>query len=90
MESISNQYKTQELCKKAVERTLYVLYIVPDGYKTKKMCEIAALEIPETLKYCPGMYKTQKMCNRAVEKIHESCLMSLAGIRPKKYIKKLL
>ena len=85
MESVSNQYKTQELCKKAVERSLYILNIVPDGYKTKTVCEIAVLEEPETLKYCPDMYKTQKMPNRAVEKILKCCLISLTDIRPKKY-----
>ena len=76
--------------KKTIERTLYILNIVPDGYKTKSMCEIAVLQEPETLKYCPDMYKTQKMCDRAVEKIHKCCLISLTGTRPKKYIKKLL
>ena len=57
MQSVSDQYNSQELCKKAVERTLYILKIVPDGYKTKKVCEIAVLEEPETQEHCPDKPK---------------------------------
>ena len=63
---IPNHLKTQEMCKKAVEKNLWALEDVPDHFKTKKMCEKAVkdddCDDDELIDWCNGHQKpkTQK------------------------------
>ena len=58
---VPDKYKTQELCKTAVEKDSYcMLKFVPDHLKTQEMWD--------NLEFAPDKYKTQEMCEKAVEK----------------------
>ena len=82
MNDLPDQYKTLEMCEKAVEKDLYQLYYVPDdavcrdlyyflfipdGFKTQEMCEKAVEDNPWGLEYVPEHLKTKQLCKKAVE-----------------------
>jgi hypothetical protein len=62
------EYKTAELCLKAVKRYGgYALAYVPEEYKTQALCLEAMKEDGWALQYVPDEYKTQEMCLEAVK-----------------------
>ena len=64
---ISDHFKTQEMCKKAVEKDPCSLMNVPDHFRTQDMCSIEVVEkYPFLLAGVPDQYKAQEMCNKAV------------------------
>ena len=63
---IPDHLKTQELCKRVVEKYPYRLGIVPDHLKIREMCEGAVEKYPYSLKYIPNRFKTQEICDKAV------------------------
>ena len=64
---VPDHLKTQEMCKRAVEKDPYTLKFVPDHFKTQEMCKKVAEEYPWWLKDVPDHLKTREMCERAVE-----------------------
>ena len=59
--------RTQEMCKKAVEKCPWLLGCVHDNLKTQEMCEKAVEKYPWLLGYAHDNLKTQEMCEKAVE-----------------------
>ena len=64
--SLSDCYKNQEICNKAVYNCPHALEFVPECYKPQKMCDKAVDTHPSTIKYVSECYKTQEMCDKAV------------------------
>ena len=67
LESVPNQYKTQEMCGKAADNYAHVLKFVLDSYKTRPICIETFKNYPSTLLFVPESYKTQKMCDKAAD-----------------------
>ena len=60
---VHNQFKTQEMWNKAVQRLSWMLERVPDQYKTQEMCNEVLQRNPWMLKYVPDKFVTKKMYN---------------------------
>ena len=56
--SVSDSYKNQEMCNKAVDNYPHSLEFVPECYKTQKMCDKAVDKHPTTIKYVPDSYNS--------------------------------
>ena len=56
--SVSDSYKNQEMCNKAVDNYPHSLEFVPECYKTQKMCDKAVEKHPTTIKYVPDSYNS--------------------------------
>ena len=67
LESVTNQYKTQEMFGKATDNYAPVLKFVLDHYKTRPICIETFKNYPSTIPFVPKCYKTQKMCDKAVD-----------------------
>ena len=65
---ITDCFKTQGMCIKAVEEGPSNLGYVPDCLKTQEMCNEVVRIKPVLLVYVPDRLKTQEMCSEAVEK----------------------
>ena len=52
IEYIPDQFKTQEICDKALDKCLFVFYSVPNQYKTQEMGDKIVSDNPFKLKYC--------------------------------------
>ena len=79
---VPDQFKTQEMCEKAVRRHSgreefktpcglllpmpSILFFIPDHLKTQEMCEKAVEKNPWELDYVPDHFKTQEMCNEVM------------------------
>ena len=66
LESVPNQYKTQQMWNKAVNNYAHALKPVPDWYKTQEMCIKAVDNNPSTVKYVLDQFKTPEMCIRLI------------------------
>ena len=68
----SDQYKTQEMCDKAIFLTaIFILAMFLTATKIKKMYNKVVDNYAHTLEFIPYWYKTQKMCNKAVSTSEE-------------------
>ena len=56
MTFVSDQYKTQEKCKRAVEKDPYALEFVPMHLLTQDMCNKVVKKCPWSLIYVPDCY----------------------------------
>ena len=63
---VSDRYKTQQVCDKAILENGGTLKSVPDCYKNQEMCNKAVDDYPHALEFGLECYKTQKMCDKAV------------------------
>ena len=61
------EFKTEEMCVKAVDANPYYLECVPDRYITQKMCDRAVDVNPWCFRCVPDRYITQEMCVKAVD-----------------------
>ena len=68
LEFIPREFKTRELCEKAVQDYGIMLEFVPEELKTKELCELALKSRGRALEFVPEDLKTQEMCEYAVEK----------------------
>ena len=66
-DSVPNQYKTQEMCDKAVDNYPSTKKYVPDRYKTQEISDKAVDDNPDALEFVPDRYKTREMCDKAVD-----------------------
>ena len=64
---VPDQYKTQEMWNREVQRDPWRLKQVPDQYKTQEMCNETVQRVPRVLKFVPDQFVTQEMCNEAVQ-----------------------
>ena len=73
---ISDCYKDQNMCKKAVDNYVYALGSAPDCYKNQKC--VIKLSVFTLLRYIffPDQFKTQEMCDKAVD----TCLFVLDSV----------
>ena len=65
LKSVSDCYKNQEMCNKAVDNYPYALEFLLECYKTKKLCDKAVDIHPSTKHFVPECYKTQEICDKA-------------------------
>ena len=68
LQYVPDQYKTLNMCSKAVESNPESLEYVPSQYKRREMCLKAVESNPELLQYVPDRHKTVEMCSNAVLK----------------------
>ena len=64
---VSECYKTQEMCDKAVSRCFFVFIYILDWYKTQEMCDRVISKDPFMIVYCSDRCKTQGMCDESVD-----------------------
>ena len=57
LQNVPDEYKTKEMCEKAVSKDPHMLKYVPNRYKTQAMCSKAVLKEPELLEYVPNRLK---------------------------------
>ena len=57
---ILDQFKTQEMCIKAVEVDPSFLQLVPDHFKAKEMCSKAIKEDSSSLQFVPDWFVIRK------------------------------
>ena len=67
LEYVSDQYKTQQMCDKAVNIHPSVIQFVPACFKTQAMCDKAVDTCHFVFDSIPDQFKTQKMCNKLAE-----------------------
>ena len=60
------QYKTQQMCDKAILENVGTLKSVPYCYKNQEMCNKAVKNYPHAWEFVSECYKTQKMHDKAV------------------------
>ena len=96
---VPNQYKTQEMSERAVEKDSRTLTSVSDQRMTKEMCERAIENKGWKFCFVPGRYNTQRMSlflmsarhMRFVTDLPKSgylhFVMSLISIRPRRCLK---
>ena len=58
LRDVPDKWKTEEMCRKAVEKYSWVLRDVPDQWKTEEMCLKAVEEDPELLCDIPDTFIT--------------------------------
>ena len=57
---VPNQYKSQQMCDKAILENGGTLKSVPACYKNEEMCNKAVDNYPHASEFVPECYKTQK------------------------------
>ena len=67
-----DQYKTQQMCDKAILENGGTLESVPDCYKNQQMCDKAVDNYLHALKFAPDCYMTQDMCDEAGNTDHST------------------
>jgi hypothetical protein len=65
---VTEQYRTEKICKFALEGMGSDLKFVPEQHKTLEMCEIAVRQNGNALRYVPEQHKTLEICKLAVQK----------------------
>ena len=85
-----DQYKTHEICHKAVNTHCSTRPFVPECYKTKKICDKAFNKSFLTFIYIPDQYKLKKCETVLFLKILFQSDMFLINIRLNKWVMKLL
>ena len=63
-DSIPDQYKTQEMCKRVVSEDLLLIVHCPDKYITQRMCDEVVDDSISTLKVTPDWFVTSKMIKK--------------------------
>ena len=63
---LSDNIKTQEMCKKTIEEDTNMLKYVPDQYIMQEMWN-EARDCPWLIGHVPDHFKTPEMCTRALE-----------------------
>ena len=58
---ISDNFKTQEVCDKEVEKDQWSLVEVPDHFKTQEMCNKAVEKDPCSLSEVPDHFETDNL-----------------------------
>ena len=86
---VPDQYKTQQICDKAIFENGETFKSIPVCYKIK-MCDKAVNTYPHTLKFFSECYKTHKMCDKAVDNHPSPTKYVPAGIELKKCVIKQL
>ena len=69
LEFVPDEYKTEEICKIAVQQNGYALEDVPVEYRTEEICKIAVQQNGYALEDVPVEYITEELCKIA---IHET------------------
>ena len=64
--SVTDPYKTQEICDEAVGNYAHELEFLPAQYKTQKMCDEVVHDYSSIIQFVSECYKTKEMCNKAV------------------------
>ena len=65
---VADQYKTQQMCDKAILENGGTLESIPNCYKNQEeMCNKAVDNYLHALEFVAECYKTQKMCNNAAD-----------------------
>ena len=64
LDSISDQYKSQEICDIVVSLYPFLTVYCPDQYETQRMCDKALDDSPEALKLFPDCFVTSKMIKK--------------------------
>ena len=57
---ILDRFKTQEICKKAVEIDLSFLQLVPNHFKMQEICDKAVKDDSSSLKFVPDWFITRE------------------------------
>lgn len=65
---VPDEFKTQELCEKAVDACGNNIDSVPDEFKTQELCERAIAYSPYGLRYIPDAILDRKMCIGAINR----------------------
>ena len=63
---VPDQYKSEQMCDKAILESGRTLKSVPDYCKNQDMCNKALDNYPRALEFVPECYKGQKMCDKVV------------------------
>ena len=66
LKSVTDCYKNQEMCSKAIDNYPHALEFISECYKTQKC--IMKLPIPSILKFVPECLMTQEMDDKAVNR----------------------
>ena len=64
---VPHDYKTREMCDKAVEKDPENIRYIPDHFKTQEICDKAVMKDPWGFRFIPDKFITQEMCDKAVE-----------------------
>ena len=64
---VFDQYKTQQICDKAILENSGTLKSVPDCYKNQETCNKAVENYPHALEFVRKCYNTQKIFDKAVK-----------------------
>ena len=86
---VPDQYKTQQVCDKALPKNGGKLESVPDCYQNQEICDEAVDNYPHTLKVVPDCYKIQEICDKLSILIFPQYNLFL-NTRHKKCVMKLL
>ena len=86
LESVPEEFKTQEMCFAAVEERGFALKWVPEELKTFELCNIAVTNdfTGNALRYVPEEFKTFEMCDISVKNEDYGCLHSFDSM-PEEY-----
>ena len=68
LKSVSDCYKNQEMCNKAVGNYPHAVEYVPECFMTQKTCDKVVNTYSFTIQFVPECYKTQKICDKAFSK----------------------
>ena len=90
LESVSDQYKTQEMCDKAADNFAQALKLVPNCYKTLKMCNKADNTYPSAKKLFPNVLRVRKYVTKLLILAFLYFILFLIDIRLKKCMTELL
>ena len=67
LQIVSDCYKNQEMCTKAVDNYLHALQFVPECYKTQKTSEKYVSTYPSTIKFVPECIMTQEKSDKVID-----------------------
>ena len=65
LQFVSDHFKTQEMCEKAVGAVPWQVHYLPDHLKTQEMCN-EIMRIDPAAFFIFNRFKTQEMCEKAV------------------------
>ena len=86
LNSVSDSYKNQEMCNKALNNPPFV----PECYRTQKICHKAVNAYPSTTKRVPECFITKEVCDKAINKCNFLYLtLLLINIKLKKCVTEL-
>ena len=62
--SISDRYKTQEICDRVASEDPSLIVYCPDRYKTQRMCDEAVDDCLAALKFIPDWFVASKILKK--------------------------